>query len=264
MPNIVKAFESAELGNVRVVVEGDNLWFVAKDVLLALGYAESSAPAKVMELVPVQWKGVKPFHIRSENGVEQSRDLICLTEQGLYFFLGRSDKPKALPYQMWIAGEVVPSIRKTGSYSVAPEKPGYELAESAARVAKLALETAGLTPNQVAIGISNTYRHQTGIDVLAASEMLLPAPVQQQALSPTDIGIEIGDMSAVAINRLLAEHGFQTRLANKTWNPTEAGAPYALLLDTAKRHSDGTPVVQVKWYANILPIIRGWLDTSAD
>ena len=44
--------------------------------------------------------------------------MLCLTEQGVYFFLGRSDKPKALPYQMWIAGYVVPSIRATGSYSV--------------------------------------------------------------------------------------------------------------------------------------------------
>ena len=39
-----------------------------------------------------------------------------MTEQGLYFFLGRSDKKKALPYQMWVAGQVVPSIRKHGMY----------------------------------------------------------------------------------------------------------------------------------------------------
>ena len=46
--------------------------------------------------------------------------MLTFSEQGLYFFLGRSDKPAALPMQMWIAGEVLPSIRKTGSYSVAP------------------------------------------------------------------------------------------------------------------------------------------------
>ncbi|MBR8188796.1 hypothetical protein KDW82_06945 [Burkholderia vietnamiensis] len=43
----------------------------------------------------------------------------CLSEQGVYFFLTRSDKPKALPMQKWIAGEVLPSLRKTGSYGVA-------------------------------------------------------------------------------------------------------------------------------------------------
>lgn len=45
-----------------------------------------------------------------------SQDILCLSEQGLYFFLGRSDKKAALPYQMWLAGDVVPSIRKTGGY----------------------------------------------------------------------------------------------------------------------------------------------------
>ena len=43
--------------------------------------------------------------------------MTTLSEQGLYFFLGRSDKPKALPYQKWLAGEVVPAIRKHGMYA---------------------------------------------------------------------------------------------------------------------------------------------------
>ena len=42
--------------------------------------------------------------------------MVVLIEQGLYFFLGRSDKPKALPFQKWLTGEVLPAIRKTGGY----------------------------------------------------------------------------------------------------------------------------------------------------
>lgn len=49
-----------------------------------------------------------------------SRTVSIISEQGLYFFLGRSDKPKALPFQKWFAGEVLPSIRKTGAYIPAP------------------------------------------------------------------------------------------------------------------------------------------------
>ena len=44
------------------------------------------------------------------------QEMLCVTDNGAYFFLGRSDKPKAIPYQMWIAGEVVPSIKKHGVY----------------------------------------------------------------------------------------------------------------------------------------------------
>ena len=67
--------------------------------------------------VPAIWTGGKRIAVRSENGVEQTREMLCLKEQGVYFFLGRSDKKKALPYQMWIAGDVVPSIRKHGMYA---------------------------------------------------------------------------------------------------------------------------------------------------
>ena len=54
--------------------------------------------------------------------------MLTFTEQGFYFFVNRSDKPKALPLQKWVAGDVLPSIRKTGSYSLpgaqpAPERP---------------------------------------------------------------------------------------------------------------------------------------------
>ena len=46
-----------------------------------------------------------------------------LSEPGLYFFLGRSDKPGALPFQKWLAGEVIPAIRKTGCYAMDPRPP---------------------------------------------------------------------------------------------------------------------------------------------
>ena len=99
--------------SVRAIEDNGEIWFVAKDVARALGYSETSIKqiTALTQSVPGIWKGRKPF---STLGGEQ--EMLCLSEQGLYFFLGRSDKKAALPYQMWIAGEVVPSIRKTGSY----------------------------------------------------------------------------------------------------------------------------------------------------
>lgn len=87
--------------------------FVAKDVALALEYDWNGA-SRVAH-VPDEWKRVTS--VVTLRGDEQN--MVCLTEQGLYFFLGRSDKPKALPFQKWLAGEVLPAIRRTGRY-VAP------------------------------------------------------------------------------------------------------------------------------------------------
>lgn len=108
----LKVFENPEFGRVRVVERDGEPWFVAKDVLRALGYAEDYNPSRALQAVPEEWKGVQRMHT-----LGGTQDMLTLSEQGLYFFLGRSDKPKALPYQKWLAGEVVPAIRKHGMYA---------------------------------------------------------------------------------------------------------------------------------------------------
>lgn len=90
-------------------------WFVAKDVMMALEYADEYNPARAVAHVPDEWKGVHSMHTP---GGQQ--ELWCLSEPGLWFFINRSDKPKALPFQKWVAGEVLPSIRQTGSYGMPP------------------------------------------------------------------------------------------------------------------------------------------------
>lgn len=71
-------------------------WFVAKDVALALGYPENSVRQlnNLFQSVPKEWKGLNPIMTR---GGEQQ--MLTISEQGLYFFVARSDKPAALPFQ---------------------------------------------------------------------------------------------------------------------------------------------------------------------
>jgi len=52
-------------------------------------------------------------------GDHHSQKLILISESGLYKLIMRSDKAEALAFQHWIASEVLPSIRKTGSYALA-------------------------------------------------------------------------------------------------------------------------------------------------
>jgi len=106
------SFESAS-STIRVVEIDGEPWFVAKDVAEALDYAESTLSNidKTIGNVPDEWKGRYP--IPTLGGPQ---DLYILSESGLYFFVGRSDKPKALPFQKWLAGEVLPTLRKRGYY----------------------------------------------------------------------------------------------------------------------------------------------------
>ena len=123
---------------------------------------------------PEDWKGIKP--IDTLGGTQQ---MICLSEQGLYFFLGRSDKPKALPYQKWIAGEVVPSIRKTGEYKL--EKPqdfkptALETFEIMSRVLATCYEG-----NQLTLALDKCCKRLTSLSALRETETELIAPKQEQ------------------------------------------------------------------------------------
>lgn len=108
------SFESSSSSSRVIEVNGDP-WWVAKDVLLALEYAETSLNnvADRTANVPDEWKGHYP--IVTPGGVQE---MLCLSEPGLFFFINRSDKPKAIPFQKWLAGEVLPAIRKRGYYGV--------------------------------------------------------------------------------------------------------------------------------------------------
>ncbi|MDR2779897.1 MAG: phage antirepressor KilAC domain-containing protein [Synergistaceae bacterium] len=110
MKNSLQVFDFEDRRGRFVMVEGEP-WFVARDIAMALDYSESTGISRLFEVVPSEWKGV--YRINTLGGIQ---DMTCLSEQGLYFFLARSDKPKAIPFQKKIAGEILPSIRKYGAY----------------------------------------------------------------------------------------------------------------------------------------------------
>ena len=112
---------------VRVITDGNGEpWFVAKDVAKALDYRWNGAVC--IAHVPEEWKGGRTVLTPSA-----AQRMLTLSEQGLYFFVARSDKPAALPFQKWLAGEVLPALRKTGRY----EAPGGSLCWSRRRPSRL-------------------------------------------------------------------------------------------------------------------------------
>ena len=236
--------------------EDGTFWFVAKDILRCLEYSETSTPAQVMQSVPEQWKGIK----RIDTVERGAQEMLCLTEQGVYFFLGRSDKPKALPYQMWIAGDVVPSIRETGGYNTSSQQQ-VSLKDNI-EAAKAILETHKVTGNQLTLALDNVYKSYTGRSALEAAGIALISPTQHQPLTPTDIGNQYG-LSARKVNDILAGAGYQHKIAGR-WEALGDGASYAVMQDTNKRHSDGTPVCQLKWYSSILPVFEGLLNSAEE
>lgn len=109
--NNLTVFNYEEKAVRTVIIDGEP-WWVAKDICEILSIDTSNVSSK-MAHVPDEWKG--RHRIATPGGFQE---MLCVREQGLYFFLARSDKPNALPFQKWISGDVLPSIRRKGFYSV--------------------------------------------------------------------------------------------------------------------------------------------------
>lgn len=96
---------------IRVDAEGDNLWFVAKDVCQALGIGWRG---DTLAYIPEDWKGLRKF--RTPGGEQQ---LTVISEAGMYKLAFRCHSSERVDkFTNWVAGEVLPSLRKTGRYEL--------------------------------------------------------------------------------------------------------------------------------------------------
>lgn len=94
---------------VRVITRNNQPWFVANDVCQALGYTN---PRKaVADHLDDDEKGVT-----SSDTLGGKQQLTIISESGLYALILRSRKPEARKFAKWVTSEVLPTIRKTGSY----------------------------------------------------------------------------------------------------------------------------------------------------
>jgi len=109
-----------------------------------------------------------------------------------------------------------------------------------------------LEGNQALLAADKATARHTGFSPMKFLQIELKNENQTINLTPTEIGKQLNpSLSAVATNRLLDALGYQEKLGS-AWVPTEKGKPYAVFLDTGKKHNDGTPVTQLKWLSSII------------
>lgn len=109
--NEIQIFKNDEFGEVRTVMVSSEPWFVGNDVAIALGYSQTAKA--VREHVDTDDKGVSVLD--TPGGKQQ---VTIINESGLYSLILSSKLPSAKKLKRWVTSEVLPSIRKTGSYSV--------------------------------------------------------------------------------------------------------------------------------------------------
>lgn len=120
MSAALEVFRYAD-AEVRTIVEDGDIWFVAADVCTVL---EHSDPSKAVAGLDDDEKGRK--NVRTLGG---QQSMVVVNEPGLYALVIRSRKPEARAFRRWITHDVIPAIRRTGSYRV-PDSPAHVLPAS--------------------------------------------------------------------------------------------------------------------------------------
>lgn len=103
--NELKIFSNEEFGEIRTVIVDDEPWFVASDICKALEIANATQAVQRLD-----------EDERSMFNIGRQGEANVVNEYGLYNLVLSSRKREAKAFKRWITHEVIPSIRKTGSY----------------------------------------------------------------------------------------------------------------------------------------------------
>ena len=135
MSNEIKIFENEEFGSVRTMEINGKPYFVGKDVATILGYIKpENAIANHVD------DDDKTTTLIRGTGSNYKSNAVIINESGLYSLIFSSKLPKAKEFKHWVTSEILPAIRKTGSYSIQSKPDSYTIEDPAARARRWAEE----------------------------------------------------------------------------------------------------------------------------
>ncbi|MEM5647797.1 phage antirepressor KilAC domain-containing protein [Bacillus cereus] len=177
--NQLQVFNNEEFGQVRTVVQGEDVWFVAKDVADVLEFSDTNAMTRHLdedELMSVKLTGM---NMKST----------LMNESGLYSSILRSRKQQAKKFKKWVTNEVLPSIRKHGAYMI-----------------DKVLEQAVTNPD-FAIGLLTKLKEEKEKLVAAQQQIVKQQPLVTfaEACMQSNESLKVSEVA-----KLAAKHGIKT------------------------------------------------------
>lgn len=139
----LKIFENEQFGQVRIAMnDSGEPMFCLADLCTVLDLTPSKVAQRLEEDV------LSKYPLLTAGGIQQAN---FVNEDGLYDVILDSRKPEAKKFRKWITSEILPSIRKTGSYSVKLKLPSYaealrQLADKVEENERLQIENKDMKP----------------------------------------------------------------------------------------------------------------------
>ncbi|MFP4018514.1 MAG: Bro-N domain-containing protein [Bacteroidales bacterium] len=230
--NNLKIFENKEFGEVRVRQKDGEFWFVAKDICEAL---EISKYRDAVNRLDRDERG--SLLVDTPGGAQE---MTAINEPGMYSLVLRSRKPEAKKFKRWVTHDVLPQLRKTGTYSI-EDVPGKQFALETSKLLMPVMEDLNLSPESKMTALKHIY-DEAGIK--------LPIHVQlsDNLLTATDIAKKIGVFSKNGNPHNQAVGAIINELEIK---PNEV----CVTMGENEKHQYS----QKQYYPSVLEKVRGWL-----
>lgn len=120
--NLFQLFNNPEFGDLRCIEKDGEPWFVGKDVAAALGYADTAKAIRAH--VDAEDKQIIKVDEMATLDVKSNFGMTIINESGLYSLIFGSKLEKAKRFKHWVTSEVLPALRKTGSYTISQGQNG--------------------------------------------------------------------------------------------------------------------------------------------
>lgn len=231
MSNQITIYTNPTFGEIRTAGTADEPMFYLADVCKVLELQVTPTKNRLNQ------KGVNSINTLT-NGGRQS--MLFINEQNLYKVIMRSDKPQAEPFQDWVCGEVLPTIRKTGGYIAAnAQMTDEEIMATALRIGEATIRKRDERIKQL-----EAEAKQKDIlinDMRKGNDYLNTILQSNGTVTTTQIAQDYG-MSAMALNRKLAEMRVQHKV-NGQWilYATHQAKGYVHSRTLNLTHRDGRP-----------------------
>ena len=215
-------------------------WFVAADVCAALELPETH---KAIARLDDDEKGRNS--IPTPGG---QQEMSVVNESGLYNLVLGSRKPEAKRFKRWITHEVLPSIRKTGSYTsttsvAALPSPTQDRVSSLLLIGEAVARVPGVMHGIAMAATLTCIFENTGLSMETMRRALPANDEPMAAMNPTKLGQQMG-LAARSVNARLAAMGLQLRNDRDEWELTEAGQAWGEALPYSRNGHSG---YQILW-----------------
>ena len=243
MANELQIFENADFGKVRTMVKDGEPYFVGKDVANILGYTNSRKA--IGDHVDEEDKGVTKCD--TLGGVQE---LTVINESGLYSLILSSKLPAAKKFKRWVTSEVLPAIRKTGSYHIPKERSECKAQEIKARMLNARVRESNQYLKIAAQIDIPEYRYILQAKAAEALNGGVPVLPLQEVERRTYSAKEIGKMFGVSANKI-----------GKLANMHKLKTPEYGKLFYSKSEYSVKEVETWRYYESVIPVfekIFGW------